>query len=282
MKKLTYTLIMIPFLILGCGSDEEQMKSGEGVFLTTAGNANIEGELFLPDGEGPFTVLIIVPGSGNETRESLKPFVPVLNAEGYGVYTYDKRGLGGSTGSYPVETIENPLDFLNARADDVISIIDLLKTHTDVKSDGIGLFSSSQGTWVSTLVYDQNPSDIGLMLMSSGGATATRVEHYYEELIAKGHSIADANQKLLEYADDMGYNPLPTLRKTNIPTLFIFGGKDDSHPTQYDKQLVEQLQKPNFTIHYYENADHSLIDSETNALPGDLFNRLGDWLQDQN
>lgn len=282
MRRLGLLWIYAILVLTSCQSDDEDIKSGEGVFVTPAGNANIEGELFLPEGNGPFPVLIIVPGSGNETRESLKPFVSVINGEGYGVYTYDKRGLGGSTGSYPLETIENPTDFLNARADDVIGIIDMLKTHSDIQADGIGLFSSSQGTWVSTIVYDQTPQDIDLMLMSSGGATATRVEHYYEELIAEGYSIADANQQLFAYSEELGYDPLPTLEALNIPALFIFGGRDDSHPTMYDKQLVEALEKSNFTIHYYENADHSLIEAETNALPDNIFIKLGDWLQDQN
>ncbi|MEP4094398.1 prolyl oligopeptidase family serine peptidase [Reichenbachiella sp.] len=271
--------IAMAMAIVSCDSTDSTLISGEGVFTTDAGNAIIEGELFLPAGDGPFPVLIVVPGSGDETREAAEPFAPIFNAYGYGLFIYDKRGLGGSTGSYPLETLENPFDFLSTRVDDVISIVNLLKTHIAVDMDHIGLFGSSQGTWVNTMVYSQIGNDIGMMIMASGGAASTRVEQYYEVLIGDEVSLADANQKLFDYDGDLGYDPKPVLEKMEEPVLFIFGGKDDSHPTLYDKQVVETMQKTNFTIHFYENADHSLIDVETGSIPDDLFAEVDGWLK---
>lgn len=283
MKQIKLTLLIFSLIITSCNSQDDDNNissiSGEGVFTSQSGNATIEGELFLPEGQGPFPTLIIVPGSGNDTRESLESFVPLINSFGYGLYIYDKRGLGGSTGVYPIETLENPNDFLSARADDIISIVSLLKTHTDIKPNKIGLFGSSQGTWVNTIAYEKISNDISLMVMSSGGVTSTGAEQYYEDLIENSNlSIIEANQMMNSYTGALGYNPKPTLDTTTIPTLFIYGGKDDSHPTLYDKDIVESMQKSNFTIHFYENANHELLDIDTQSYPNNLFQQLGVWL----
>ncbi|AXT20433.1 hypothetical protein D7030_04745 [Flavobacteriaceae bacterium AU392] len=276
-------LIIILFLVVISSSYSQNKNvksiSRDGVFTTQVKNVTIEGQLFLPEGEGAFPVLIVVSGSDNSTREGLKSFAQFFNSFGYGLYIYDKRGIGGSTGTYPLETLENPNDFLSARADDIISIVNLLKTHTKIKTSKIGLFGSSQGTWVSTIVYDKISDDIGLLIMSSGGVTSTRAEQYYEDLIEKSElSITDANQKIYDYKGDLGYNPKPTLEKTIIPTLFIYGDKDDSHPTHYDKDIVEGMKKSNFTIHFYENANHNLLDVNTQSFPKSLFPQLSNWL----
>ncbi len=279
MKHLKLLLPLVLLLLAACNDDASDLISGAGVFTTVSGEASIEGELFLPDGQGPFPVLIIVPGSGTDTRESVEPFVPVFNSMGYALYTYDKRGLGGSTGTYPVETIKNPFDFLAARAEDVIGIVELLKEHIDIRSDKITLFGSSQGTWVNCLVYEQMRTELASMVLTSGGAVSTGVEHYYEEILENNnYSVEEANQMMQQYDGEPGFDPAPILRETTVPILFIYGGKDVSHPTQYDQQLVEDMRKSNFVIHFYENADHELVDVTTGSTPSDLFINLESWL----
>lgn len=285
MKKIFIMLTTIATLSCSSQDDDTVISTitGEGIFTTQVSNGAIEGELFLPDGEGPFPILIVVPGSGNDTRESLSTFAPLFNSFGYGLYIYDKRGIGGSTGTYPTETIENPIDFLSARADDVISIINLLKNHESINTDKIGLFGSSQGTWVSTIAYDRMGDNIGMIIMSSGGVTSTGAEYYYEDLIENSNmAIEDANQEIFNYDGLLGYDPKQTILEMDIPTLFIYGGKDESHPTLYDKEIVEGMQKANFEIHFYENADHSLLDVDTQAYPENLFQNLNLWLNSNN
>lgn len=280
MKYIKLNLIVALLAFNSCSDDKNSdMISGEGIFMTQSGEASIEGELSLPDGDGPFPVLIIVPGSGNTTRDDSEPFVKQINAFGYAVYSYDKRGIGGSTGSYPIETESNPFDFLSARGEDLVGIIDLLKKNIDIDDNKIGLFGSSQGTWVNCIIYNQVMNDLSLILMASGGATSTGVERYYEELLeALDISIEEANEMLFDFDDDLGFDPAPILEGINIPVLFIFGGKDDSHPTLYDKEILENMQKSNFTIQFYPNANHDLIDVDSSQFPTDLFANVNMWL----
>ena len=285
LSKLNPLLTSIPFLFLyilliACSDDNSvNLISGEGVFITASGEATIEGELFLPQGEGPFPVIIIVPGSGNDPRQDLEPFVDIILPNGYGVYLYDKRGIGASTGSYPTETLEDPFPFLSARADDIIGILELMATHVDVDESRITLFGSSQGTWVNCIAYSKQSTGVHSIVMASGGAVSTSVEAYYEELIAmESTSIEAANEMLADFSGDPGYDPVPTLNAMNIPVLFIYGGKDDSHPTLHDREIINSLNKPNFEIHFYPNANHELVDVDSNLFPSDLFSKLGIWL----
>ena len=87
-----FALVCFGIIILNsCSDDDISIITGEGVFITPSGTATIEGELFLPEGEGPFPLLILVVGSGNETREGSEEVVDVINEMGYGFYIYDKK-----------------------------------------------------------------------------------------------------------------------------------------------------------------------------------------------
>ncbi len=277
-KYLLWTLILsLSLLGLSCSSDETTVISGEGVFTTNAGNAVIEGELFLPTGNGPFPTMIIVPGSGDETRDELASFATILNQNNYALYIYDKRGIGGSTGSYPAESLENT-DFIDARAEDVIGIIEFLKTHSDLDPSRIGLYGSSQGAWVNSSVFEKS-SDLAYIVMVSGGVASIRLEGFYCSLTEDPSvSIDEAIDQLSNYNGLAGFDPLPIVTSMNLPVLWIYGFEDRSHPARYDIQILEDLNKPNFTTHIYQNADHEIVDLTTGQSPPDLFPNLGAWL----
>ena len=256
--------------------------TGEGVFATSAGTDIIEGELFLPEGDGPFPAMIIVPGSGNEPREALEPFAALLNGNGYGLYIYDKRGVGNSTGTYPAETLEDPLDFLMARAEDILGIVELLEIHDQIDPNRIGLFGSSQGAWVNSLVYDQVGS-LAYIVMSSGGVAPTGVERYYDDLTDDENlSIEEAMELLGDYDGVMGFDPLPIIRDMDIPVLWIYGYEDRSHPVRYDIPVLDEFDKSNFTVEIFQNTDHELLDLDTGQPPPDLFDKVGAWLVTNN
>lgn len=274
------TLVLL-LLLPGCNSDlEDQVHSGAGDFLTDAGDAKISGSLFLPEGAGPFPVVIIVGGSRIAPKEEDFGFNNLFLPNGYAVYHYDRRGIGLSTGNYPAESLANPFDFLNARRDDVLGIVELLSNHSDIRNDKIGLLGSSQGTWVNTLVFNAT-QEVDFMVMAVGGAIATGPESHYDALTADPNiSIAEATERISEYDGPLGYDPVPTLRQVEIPTGFFFGGMDRSHPSFYDIPILENLNKDNFTIYLFDNADHELIDVTTGELEANLFPTLLAWLDE--
>ena len=268
--------------LLSCADDDSAPLVREGVFLTGAGPAQIEGELFLPEGDGPFPSMIIVPGSGNESRVELETFADILNPNGYALYIYDKRGIGNSTGSYPPDDLEIQTAFIRERALDVLGIIDLLMNHELIDPDRIGLYGSSQGAWVNSKVYEMSEG-ISYLVMASGGVASGGLERYYCGLTDDANvTIDEAISQLADYDGALGYDPLPIVRVMDLPALWIYGNEDRSHPARYDLQVLEDLNKENFTVHLYENTDHELLDLVSRETPGELYMALGVWLLENN
>lgn len=276
-------LSIIFSLSLACGGDEGdglgvELPTGGGDFITSINGVDISGTLFLPEGNGPFPVMVIVPGSGNQPKETAYPFKDIFLPDGFAIYFYDKRGIGKSTGSYPIETIENPMDFLNARRDDVLSIVEMLATHTDIRKDQIGLSGSSQGAWVNALVYEAS-SEIDFIMMSVGGATPTGIENYYDGLMNDPNlSIEVATAMLYDYTGTLGFNPRSIVSSMSIPVSWVFGAKDRSHPTFYDIGILEELDKSNFSIYVFENSNHDMLDVNTGQFESQLFPTLLSWM----
>lgn len=279
-QKLLFLLLISSPTILwqGCSDDDDTIISGPGVFTTESGSATIEGELFLPAGSGPFPSMIIVPGSGNEPRQELEPFAQILNANGYALYIYDKRGVGGSTGSYPTETPGTQTEFLTARAQDVLGIIDFLKSHSQTDPGRIGVMGTSQGAWVNSIVHSQS-TDLAYIVMASGGVASTGVEGFYCDLTDDPDvTIDEAISQLSDFNGEIGYDPLPDINAMTLPVLWIYGNEDRSHPARYDIQVLQELNKSNFTLQIYENTDHELLDLTTRQPPEGLYDNLGAWL----
>ena len=275
-------LFILSLALFSCSEEDpnEESIAGPGVFYTSSGSATIEGELFLPVGSGPFPVMIIVPGSGNEPRTDLEQVVDIILPNGYAVYLYDKRGVGGSTGSYTVETPETVEQFLTDRSQDVLGIIDLMMTHEDIDTQSIGLFGSSQGAWVNSLVYEQSPSSLKYIVMASGGVASTGIEGYYCSLTDDPNvTIEEATSLLASYQGNSGFDPIDIIEGMSIPVLWIYGNDDRSHPARYDVDVLNGLSKPNFTIHLYQDVNHELVHVDSQLPPLDLYDNIGDWLE---
>ncbi len=283
MRSKILKVLFLSLILNSCSSDDSKViPTGEGVFTTLSGTATIEGELFLPEGGGKFPLMILVPGSGNDPRPTtVDANIEVIIDNGYGVYVYDKRGIGGSTGSYPVETPTTETEFLTARAQDVLGILDLLITHTQIDPNRIGVFGSSQGAWVNSIVHSMS-TDLSYIIMSSGGVASTGLSNYYNSLTDNGLSIEDAMNQLTDFDDTIGFDPIDIINTMSLPVLWIFGNEDRSHPVRYDVEVLANLNKSNFTVQLYQNAGHDLIDFTTGQQPPDLVSSLGIWLDENN
>lgn len=249
---MKYEKLFLLFLMLtslpSC-NDEGLTIDGDGLLLTESNGFQIEGTLFLPGDEGPLSNHYYCSLFWYWRTYGLEQFALFLNPEGFAVYTYDKRGIGGSTGNYPIETLENPFDFLEARGEDVLHIIDLLKNHKSVDESRIGLLGSSQGTWVNAMVYEQAEKSIAFMAMTSGGLASTRIENLFDNLTDDPElSIASATERLFEYEGVLGYDPSEVLKDISFPVAFVLGGMDRSHPTLYELELIEQSNNSHFSL----------------------------------
>jgi uncharacterized protein len=127
----------------------------------------LAGTLTIPEGQGPFTVVLLITGSGPQDRdESLmghKPFLVLsdwLTRKGIEVLRVDDRGVGKSTGAFATATTA---DF----ATDVEAGVAFLKTRPEVNPKKIGLIGHSEGGVIAPMVAERNP-DVGFIVMLAG------------------------------------------------------------------------------------------------------------------
>ncbi|MEV6641504.1 alpha/beta hydrolase [Amycolatopsis sp. NPDC051371] len=104
----------------------------------------LAGSLVVPDRRAPVPGVVMVGGSGPSDRNNDTFFPPIrrgLVEAGFAVLSYDKRGVGASSGDWLAGTIG---DF----AVDAVAALDFLRCQPGVQAETTGLFGHSEGGWV--------------------------------------------------------------------------------------------------------------------------------------
>jgi dipeptidyl aminopeptidase/acylaminoacyl peptidase len=114
-------------------------------FANIAGHNQIAGTLSLPTGDGPFPAVVLISGTGHNTRDEdvwgHKVFLVLadtLARNGFAVLRYDKRGVGGSSGNYDAATT---VDFTS----DAEAAVAWLKSEPHIDARRIGVLGHSEG-----------------------------------------------------------------------------------------------------------------------------------------
>src|SRR5262245_11956842 len=136
-----------------------------------SGDATLAGALFVPDDGRRHPAIVLFHGSGPEPRNT---FMARWFAEhGVAALTYDKRGVGASTGDFRAVSF-------TALAADGLAAVALLKARSDVDSARIGVWGLSQGGWLGPLAASRS-ADVAFVIAVSGpGVTpAEQMVFYY-------------------------------------------------------------------------------------------------------
>jgi pimeloyl-ACP methyl ester carboxylesterase len=126
---------------------------------------DVVGDLVIPGGDPPHPVLVIVSGSGGQTRTSTPGYSTLLSKfgdAGYAVFSWDKPGSGDSTGEF--ESGQT----LRQRAAILVEAIDTVGRHDAIDAGRIGLWGLSQAGWVMPLALEQTDR-VAFMISVSGG-----------------------------------------------------------------------------------------------------------------
>jgi pimeloyl-ACP methyl ester carboxylesterase len=265
----------------GCGESPARVPDAGALFIES-GDVMLAATLDLPPGSGPFPAMVFVPGSGRTTRSADRAAVEIALPRGVAVLTYDKRGLGGSTGRYQDVDVENSVELLPERADDVAAIVELLATRADIDPERIFLWGASQGGWVAPLAARRS-QHVAFVICASGGGSSVGIEDHYHRLADDESLDVEALTAMLaDYTGPAGYDPEATLGELEVPALFIYGGMDRSNPTYHDIANLERIRAESgrdFTILLFPDADHELVDAATGTFDPELFPMTFAWAQ---
>lgn len=131
---------------------------------------DLAGSLWLP-ADSPRWLVLMHPGSGPSDRDNDVLFPPIRQALldcGVAVCSFDKRGVGGSTGRWQDADITD-------QADDLIA--GLRAARSAVGQVGTGLFGHSQGGWVVIEAGSRIPVDF--VISNSGPAVTPREQEIF-------------------------------------------------------------------------------------------------------
>ncbi|MEJ2856018.1 MULTISPECIES: alpha/beta hydrolase family protein [unclassified Saccharothrix] len=239
----------------------------------TFANAGVvlAGSLSLPERGALVAGVVMVGGSGPSNRDNDTHFPPIrrhLVDAGIAVLSYDKRGVGGSSGDWQDATIDD-------LASDAAAALDFLRARPEVRAETVGLFGHSEGGWVvlrTTALRDDVPwvvtnggpgttpavqdrYSLANTLRRTEGITDDEVDAAlaaYDRVVEAGRRDADFAEAahlaqspptaFSEYAAEVDerlwtflkrkqdHDPVPDAMRLRCPHLAIFGGDDDVVP----------------------------------------------------
>ena len=263
----------------------------------------LSGSLWLPD-RAPRSAIVMHPGSGPSDRHNDVYFPPIrslLLDAGHAVASFDKRGVGMSTGSLTTTSIDQ-------QAGDLLACAAAVRAA--VPGVPVGAFGHSQGGWV---VFEAAARRSGLdfVIANSGPAVSTVVQERYalastsealtdafallvslaqegvdlevaREAVASARPSAIPLAGLVEDADTwhlarliFGHDPARALDAIAVQLLALYGAEDAVVPVQASVELLERRVPPELLqVCVLPGGDHrlqrdgELVDGYAAALLG--------------
>lgn len=141
----TVGLLTAVGLFVLTGLSDFDGASGETDILSfPSGGATLVGTLVRPAGVVDPPIALLVHGDGPQTRFSNDAYLPLVNSlldAGIGVFTWDKPGVGRSSGNWLEQSMED-------RAAEALAALARVVSVPGVTADKVGFLGFSQAGWV--------------------------------------------------------------------------------------------------------------------------------------
>lgn len=255
-------------------------------------DVTLSGTLALPITEGPHPAVVLIHGSGAESREGYHFLADHLARHGIAALRYDKRGTGTSTGDWQYSTLKD-------LAEDALAGVHLLQTHKDIHPEKIGLLGTSQGAWSAPIAASRSQG-VAFTVFISGAFVSPKKQELYRvehELRFLGFSPVQVNLRVLGYSLqlliakifqkiqkvlpvskilpkdivfalylDWDFDVTPYLKKVTCPVLAVYGELDKTVPVQKSAAILEKaLENHDYTMKIFPKGNHALLESEAGA-----------------
>jgi uncharacterized protein len=281
-----------------------------------SGVVRLAGTLWSPAGDAVAGVLMH-PGSGPSDRDNDVLFPPIrehLLEAGIAVCSFDKRGVGGSTGSWLEAGIAE-------QADDLLAGLAVFEAESD-RGLPIGLFGHSQGGWV-VVEAAARGVPVAFVITNSGGAVSPARQERYSlanklggdreaELLATYDAVVavlrecptlDEGLAKLDAADVpyrelpglefmfedaaiwhlsseiFGYDPAAALARITAPALALFGAADKVTPPEESVAALRAAVRPELLqVEIFPEGDHRLRHGDPPRFVDGYLDRIASFV----
>lgn len=174
------------------------------------GEVSLAGTLSLPTGRGPFPAVVLISGSGPQTRDEdvagfkvFRVLADGLTRQGIAVLRFDDRGVGGSSGGPAGATTAD-------WADDALAGVRLLAARSDMASGRIGLLGHSEGALVAAMAAARSRDVAFIVLMAGPGVNGEAIVRAQAEAIARASGATDADVARVRAQQDLLFKAVRT------------------------------------------------------------------------
>ena len=256
-----------------------------------AADVTLAATLYVPaQAKGKVPAVALGHGSAPSTRAMMGFWTNTALKSGVAVLVFDKRGTGGSTGTFePFNVARSPIQFQHL-ASDLVYAVRWLARQPGIDTTRIGLMGGSQAGWTMPLAAAREPL-VRFIVAGCGVPLPSGVEAVHERYLntlrpwtgsrPSVRQIHEADAHAMDYTGEAGFDPHPVLETLTIPVLWIFGLYDHVIPTNLSIDRIGEYQragKRNFDIHVLPFANHNFVNVFTNERY-DVSDAAKAWLR---
>ena len=141
----------------------------------------------MPPGAGPHPAVVLIHGTGRQTRDEWRLFGTHFVRNGVAALLYDKRDVGHDPSGMDLVDLDE-------LAGDALAAVRWLQTRADISR--IGLWGISQGGWVAPIVAAQTPDIAFLIAIAAPGVSYAEVNLFAvaNRLRARGFSATEVTE----------------------------------------------------------------------------------------
>ncbi len=230
----------------------------------------------------------MVHGAGARTRDEFDVFMAYFALHGIAVLADDKRGVGQSGGTFTSGSATDAT--IDVLARDAQAEVAFLAAVPGIDPTRIGLFGDSQAGWIIPLAASRL-SAVRWALLNSGPTTTVGETDLWGRLAGQSQTPPSGTRAAMlaqvREAGPSGFDPVPYLRRLQIPGLWLYGSDDRNVPTELCIDRLQELK----TTHDYTSVvlptTHTPLILPTGLLsslpqsPGfdpRFFPSIGEWL----
>jgi dipeptidyl aminopeptidase/acylaminoacyl peptidase len=234
-------------------------------------DGDLPGLLHLPNANGRFPLMVLVPGMDQTKEESVNIVTSEYTKRGLAVLTVDGPGQGESLGVRKINVKQDSFDRAGR------AIYEKISRHRSIIKGKVAVFGNSMGSYWAPRMAAKTPEYAACVaaLACVEPGMKTKVRRSYPSCRLRYMFMAGIKDDYAfdEYTTRMSLNDVDTLIRR--PFLFVTGKYDQLCPVRYVRRLYDRMTAPR-QFYVYDGEFHPM-----GKVAGEVYDLVSDWVHDR-